>query len=78
MTKQQKKVLIALPVMLVGGTEIQTLSLVRVLIAEGYKVKLCCYYEYDERVVAWFLEAGAEVILLRLVRNQNNLVFYYY
>lgn len=76
MTKQQKKVLIALPVMLVGGTEIQTLSLVRVLIAAGYSVKLCCYYEYDERVVVWFQDIGAEVILLRLVRHQNKFWFF--
>ena len=76
MTKQQKKVLIALPVMLVGGTEIQTLSLVRVLIAAGYNVKLCCYYEYDEKVVDWYRKVGAEVILMRLVRNQNKFSFF--
>ena len=72
MTKQQKKILISLPVLLVGGTEIQTLSLVRVLIAARYSVHLCCYYEYNEHVVNWFRDTGAQVTLLRLVRNQNK------
>ena len=65
-------VLIALPVLLVGGTEIQTLSLVRVLLSAGYEVTICCYYEYDLKVVDWFHKAGAQVILLCLERKQNK------
>ena len=62
-------VLISIPVLLLGGTEIQTLNLVRVLIDGRYDVTVCCYYEYDESVVDWFREAGARVILLGLDRS---------
>lgn len=54
----------------------QLLSLARILISVGYKVKLCCYYEYDEQVVAWFRDVGVEVILLHLVRNHNKFGIY--
>lgn len=69
MPEKIRHVLIGLPVLLVGGTEVQTLSLVEVLLSEGYKVTVCCYYEFDEEVVMWFQKAGAEVLLLRLIRN---------
>lgn len=69
MPEKIRHVLIGLPVLLVGGTEVQTLSLVRVLLSGGYRVTVCCYYEFDEEVVMWFQKAGAEVLLLRLIRN---------
>lgn len=56
-----------------GGTEVQTLNLVRVL-AAGYGVTVCCYYEYEEAVVNNFREAGAEVLLLGLVRTGQGSV----
>jgi len=65
-------VLISIPVLLLGGTEIQTLNLVRVLISGQYEVTVCCYYEYDESVVDWFREAGARVILLGLDRSDGQ------
>lgn len=65
-------VLIALPVLLVGGTEIQTLSVVRALFAGGYKVTVCCYYEFEESVVEEYRCAGAEVILLGLDRSDDS------
>lgn len=68
----RKKVLIAIPVLLLGGTEIQTLSLVRVLGKAGYRVALCCYYESNQSVVAQFKEAGAEVFLLNLNRSNGR------
>jgi glycosyltransferase involved in cell wall biosynthesis len=67
MTKNGK-VMICIPVLLLGGTEIQTLNLVRALISGRYDITVCCYYEYDETVVDWFREAGARVILLGLDR----------
>ncbi len=51
-------VLIAIPVLLTGGTEAQTLTLVRVLAEAGYRVAVCCYHEHDRRVVEWFRGAG--------------------
>ena len=61
--------MICIPVLLIGGTEMQTLSLVRVLTASGYQVSICCYYEIIESVVKQFKETGAETILFRLGRS---------
>jgi glycosyltransferase involved in cell wall biosynthesis len=68
----KKRVLIATPVLLLGGTEIQILSLVQVLVGAGYLVMVCCYYEYDESVVAQFEKTGAEVTLLGLNRSNGK------
>jgi len=68
-------VVIATPVLLIGGTEIQALYLVRVLVKGGYRVAVCCYYEYDESIVVNFKDAGANVILLRLDRSVGRFGF---
>ncbi len=65
------QVLICIPVLLTGGTEMQTLHLVRALIAGNYRVTICCYHEYEENIVACFRESGAEIILLNLDRKQG-------
>ena len=65
----QKKVMVTLPVLLVGGTEIQTLAVVKALLIDEYRVEVCCYYEYEGEVVDQFRTAGAEVILLGLDRS---------
>lgn len=62
-------VVVALPVLLVGGTERQTLTMTEILCGEGYSVTVLCYYEYDERVVASFTKAGARVRALKLQRD---------
>lgn len=67
------KILITIPCSLPGGTEVQTLNLARALISGGYRVTLCCYYEYDDSMVDLFREAGAEVTLMRLDRSQGLL-----
>ena len=41
------KILIAIPCLKRGGTEMQTLNLVRVLISEGHEVSTLCYFETD-------------------------------
>jgi glycosyltransferase involved in cell wall biosynthesis len=66
-----KHCLIAIPCLLLGGTEIQTLNLCRALILGGYQVKVCCYYEFDEKMVDAFQNKGAEVILMALDRTQG-------
>ncbi len=63
-----KHVLVATPVLLLGGTEMQTLEMVRVLVKNGYDVTICCYYEYNNAVVDDFRFAGATVQLLKLDR----------
>jgi glycosyltransferase involved in cell wall biosynthesis len=68
-----RNVLVSLPVLHVGGTEIQTLNLTRVLVSAGYRVTLCCYYEYDETMVSEFHFAGVKVILMSLKRSDGIL-----
>lgn len=58
------KVVITLPVLLRGGTEMQTLTLVKVLIKAGCKVVVCCFYESDPTMIAMMQQAGAVVVLL--------------
>jgi L-malate glycosyltransferase len=59
-----RSVLIGIPVLLCGGTEIQTLNLARTLVESGHIVTACCYYQYDPGIVAAFQEAGTKVVLL--------------
>lgn len=68
MPEKIRHVIIGLPVLLVGGTEVQTLSLVRVLLSGGYWVTVCCYYEYDAEMVRKFEANGAKVLLMKYER----------
>lgn len=67
------KAVIGIPVLYVGGTEMHTLSLVKVLRAAGYDVSLFCYYEYLQTMVREIEAAGAEVVLLNLSRDAGLL-----
>lgn len=67
----KKTVFISMPVLLVGGTEVQTLSLLRTLTDAGYSVTVCCYYEYDQSMVDRFEKAGAKVHLMKYERAQG-------
>lgn len=58
------KVLVCIPCLLTGGTEIQTLSLVKALINAGHSVTIVCYFEYSTQMVERYKAAGAEVRLL--------------
>lgn len=58
------KVLICIPCLLTGGTEIQTLSLVRALIQNGNQVTTVCYFEYSPDMVDCYQKAGSKVICL--------------
>ena len=46
-----KHVFIGIPVLLIGGTEIQILNLLKVLKSAGYQVAVGCYYEHDLAMV---------------------------
>jgi len=61
-----KKVEVLIPVLLAGGTEAQTLYLVRALRSADYSVGVCCYFEANETVIQAFEKEGARVSLLRL------------
>lgn len=56
-----KTVLIGLPCLKVGGTEIQTLRLVEALISAKYHVITVCYFEYDFSMVQQYQLAGSKV-----------------
>ena len=58
------KVLIAIPCLLLGGTEYQTLNLVKALKQSGYTVSVLCYFEHDARMVEYMRKVGAEVLLM--------------
>jgi L-malate glycosyltransferase len=68
-----KSVFISIPVLHIGGTEMQTLNLVRVLLNADYNVTVCCYYEFDSSMVAQMKNTGAEVLLMRLKRADGIL-----
>jgi len=68
---RQQHVVIAIPVLLIGGTEIQTLNLVGVLAQGGYAVTVFGYYEYDDVMVTAMEKAGAQVYLLKQNRTDG-------
>ena len=57
------KVLVCIPCLLTGGTEIQTLNLVRALVEGGHEVMTACYFEHSEYMIGQYKDAGSEVVL---------------
>lgn len=64
MIKVSKNVLVAIPCLMLGGTEYQTLNLVRALSQSGYSPIVLCYFEHDSRMVDYMRDAGAQVVLM--------------
>lgn len=60
-----------IPVLLWGGTEIQTLSLARVLVKAGYDVTVCCYFEYDDRMISRFQSEGITIQLMHRLKTDR-------
>ena len=58
------KVLLCIPCLLTGGTEIQTLSLVRALVAAHHDVTTACYFEHSSEMVAQYERAGSRVVCM--------------
>lgn len=58
------KILVCIPSLLTGGTEIQTLNLVRALVSGGYRVVTVCYFEHSLEMITRFKQAGSEVVCL--------------
>lgn len=58
------KVLVGIPCLLTGGTEIQTLSLIEALITAGHDVSVVCYFEHTDLMIKRYRETGAKVNLL--------------
>ncbi len=57
-------ILICIPCLMTGGTEVQTLNLVRALVAGGHRVVTICYFEHYDDMVSRFQKAGSEVVCL--------------
>ena len=58
------KVLLCIPCLLTGGTEIQTLSLVSALLRAGHDVVTVCYFEHSAEMVARYERAGSRVVCM--------------
>lgn len=58
------EVLVCIPCLMTGGTEIQTLSLVEALIDAGHAVHVACYFEFSDVMCENYARAGASVHLL--------------
>ena len=69
------RVLIALPCLINGGTERQTLMLSSVLRSCGHAVMVLSYFEHESSMVEEFKRAGTDVILLNLDRKINPVSF---
>ena len=67
------KVLVAIPCLGIGGTEMQTLSLSNVLMSFGYAVEVICYFEHEASIVREFEKNGIKVNLLNLERETGLL-----
>lgn len=57
------KVLICIPCLMTGGTEIQTLNLVHALVEGGHEVVTACYFEHTDYMIGQYEKAGSKVVL---------------
>lgn len=57
------KILITIPCLMTGGTEIQTLNLVRALVEGGHEVVTACYFEHTDYMIGQYEKAGSRVVL---------------
>lgn len=76
------KVLVCIPCLMTGGTEIQTLNLVEALIAAGHKVTTVCYFEHSPNMMERYKQAGSSICLLspageRPVGVKNTVILLY-
>jgi glycosyltransferase involved in cell wall biosynthesis len=56
-------IVIGIPCLLTGGTEYQTINLIRALKGVGHRVITACYYEYNMDMVNLFESYGSKVVL---------------
>lgn len=59
------RVIVCIPCLLTGGTEIQSLSFVKALVNAGHHVVTVCYFEHATQMVEQYRQTGAEVICLQ-------------
>jgi glycosyltransferase involved in cell wall biosynthesis len=64
------KLILLIPCLLGGGTEIQTLSISQSIQSLGHDVNVLCYFEYENSLVKAFKEKGTVIKLLDLKRRK--------
>ena len=74
---KSKNVLITISHLAVGGTEIQTLNLVKALTQCGYKVTVICFFRHIQLTVSQFKEAGANIYIVSPQYNDYNIKITY-
>jgi L-malate glycosyltransferase len=74
---KSKLVVVGIPCLLRGGTEMQTLCLVKVLKKLGHAVIVLCYFESESSVVEDFRNLGVDVKLLQMNRKTKTIRFIY-
>ncbi len=57
-------VLVCIPCLMTGGTEIQTLNLIQALVGGGHRVVTVCYFEHSCEMADRFRQSGSEVVCL--------------
>lgn len=67
-TLKQLKIIIAIPCLNYGGTEMQTLNFVKVLVGSGHTVTIICYFEHDLVMENEYKNAGCKIELMNLQR----------
>ncbi|MBN1346446.1 MAG: glycosyltransferase family 4 protein [Phycisphaerae bacterium] len=68
-----KRIMICIPCLRVGGTELHTLELASALVRGGYEVTVCAYYEHDDLMAEQIRRTGARLLLLGLSRNRDDM-----
>ena len=63
-TNSKSSVIVCIPCLMVGGTELQTLRLVEALVGGGHHVVTVCYFEYEFAMVQRYEHAGSKVVCL--------------
>lgn len=74
---KSKRVLIVIPHLGLGGTEHQTLSTAKALVAKDYKVAVLCLYRCNPSTVASFQDIGVTVVLLSPQYNRYDIKIAY-
>jgi glycosyltransferase involved in cell wall biosynthesis len=64
-----KEVMVCIPCLLLGGSELATLSFLKALAPIDCAFTVCCYFEHNPAMVRRFESAGARVVLLGLSRG---------
>ena len=75
---KSKRVLLLIPHLGIGGTEVQTLNLAKALVLSGHKVTTLCLYRCIPKMVEEFKNAGSKVICISPMYNHYDVPINYH